>query len=45
LLSFDDYPQADLCTASLDAGIRAQTAPDPALRGCDAGLLATDGGK
>ncbi len=37
LLSFDDYPEADLCAASRDAGIHPGTAPDPALRGCDAG--------
>jgi hypothetical protein len=37
VLSFDDYPEADLCAASNDAGFHASTAPDPALRGCDAG--------
>jgi hypothetical protein len=37
VLSFDDYPEADLCAASSDAGIHPSTAPDPALRGCDAG--------
>ena len=36
-LSFDDYPEADLCAASSDAGFKPSTAPDPALRGCDAG--------
>lgn len=37
VLSFDDYPAADLCAASSDAGFQPSTAPDPALRGCDAG--------
>jgi len=37
VLSFDDYPEGDLCAASSDAGIHPSTAPDPALRGCDAG--------
>ncbi|MEI9935854.1 MAG: hypothetical protein WDO69_01390 [Pseudomonadota bacterium] len=37
MLSFDDYPAADLCAASNDAGIDPSTAPDPALRGCEAG--------
>ena len=36
-LSFEDYPEADLCAAAKDAGIDPVTAPDPALRGCDAG--------
>jgi len=40
-LSFEDYPEADLCAASSDAGIQPSTAPDPALRGCDAGAVAT----
>ena len=40
VLSFHDYPVADLCAASRDAGIRPNTAPDPALRGCDAGRAA-----
>lgn len=39
-LSFEDYPEADLCAASSDAGIHPSTAPDPALRGCDAGPVA-----
>ncbi|HEY3254904.1 MAG TPA: hypothetical protein VGJ91_13180 [Polyangiaceae bacterium] len=37
VLPFDDYPEGDLCAASKDAGIDANTAPDPALRGCVAG--------
>lgn len=37
-LSFDDYPIGDLCAASEDAGFHPSTAPDPALRGCDAGM-------
>jgi len=41
-LSFDDYPVGDLCAASADAGFRPSTAPDPALRGCDAGTSTTD---
>ncbi|MEI9947451.1 MAG: hypothetical protein WDO74_00310 [Pseudomonadota bacterium] len=36
-LSFEDYPEGDLCAAGIDAGIDPSTAPDPALRGCDAG--------
>jgi len=36
-LSFADYPEGDLCAASADAGFHPSTAPDPALRGCDAG--------
>ena len=36
-LSFNDYPEGDLCAASTDAGFHPSTAPDPALRGCDAG--------
>lgn len=36
-LSFEDYPEGDLCAASNDAGFQPSTAPDPALRGCDAG--------
>jgi len=36
-LSFNDYPAGDLCAASHDAGFQPSTAPDPALRGCDAG--------
>ena len=38
MLSFDDYAEGDPCAASLDAGIRTGTAPDPVLRGCDAGV-------
>ncbi|HEX2672305.1 MAG TPA: hypothetical protein VHM25_15600 [Polyangiaceae bacterium] len=41
-LSFDDYPIGDLCAASEDAGFHPSTAPDPALRGCDAGMAAKD---
>ena len=37
VLSFPDYPEGDLCGASDDAGFHPSTAPDPALRGCDAG--------
>ncbi|HEY0465817.1 MAG TPA: hypothetical protein VGC79_16505 [Polyangiaceae bacterium] len=37
VLSFHDYPEGDLCAASSDAGFQASTAPDPALRGCEAG--------
>ena len=37
LLSFPDYPAADVCAARLDAGIAANNAPDPVLRGCDGG--------
>lgn len=36
-LSFEDYPEGDLCAASADAGFHPNTAPDPALRGCEAG--------
>jgi hypothetical protein len=39
-LPFNDYPAGDLCAASKDAGIEPRTAPDPALRGCDAGTPA-----
>ncbi|HET7539267.1 MAG TPA: hypothetical protein VFK05_05325 [Polyangiaceae bacterium] len=39
-LTFNDYPAADLCAASSDAGFVPSTAPDPALRGCDAGMPA-----
>ena len=42
VLSFDDYPEGDLCAASSDAGFKPSTAPDPALRGCDAGPPAHD---
>ena len=46
VLSFDDYPAADLCAASRDAGIQPGTAPDPALRGCEAGApLEADSGQ
>jgi hypothetical protein len=41
-LSFQDYPEADLCAASTDAGFQPSTAPDPALRGCEAGPPPTD---
>lgn len=41
-LSFDDYPIGDLCAASEDAGFQASTAPDPALRGCDASAPANE---
>jgi hypothetical protein len=41
-LSFDDYPVGDLCAASEDAGFHPSTAPDPALRGCDAGIPPKD---
>lgn len=41
-LSFDDFPVADLCAASEDAGFHPSTAPDPALRGCDAGMPAKE---
>lgn len=41
-LSFDDYPVGDLCAASEDAGFHPSTAPDPALRGCEAGMPAQD---
>jgi hypothetical protein len=37
LLSFDDYSEGDVCDAGRDAGIRFRGAPDPVLRGCDAG--------
>jgi len=37
VLSFPDEPEGDLCAASEDAGFQPSTAPDPALRGCDAG--------
>lgn len=37
VLSFPDAPEGDLCAASEDAGFQPSTAPDPALRGCDAG--------
>ena len=42
LLSFDDYAEGDPCAASLDAGIHPSTAPDPVLRGCDAGAAKND---
>ena len=41
-LPFDDYPVGDLCEASEDAGFHPSTAPDPALRGCDAGAPVKD---
>ena len=41
-LSFEEYPIGDLCAASEDAGFHPSTAPDPALRGCDAGMPAKD---
>ncbi|MET0791010.1 MAG: hypothetical protein ABW061_05770, partial [Polyangiaceae bacterium] len=37
LIPFDDYPEGDVCDAGRDAGVRLSTAPDPVLRGCDAG--------
>lgn len=37
LLSFDQYAEGDVCDAGRDAGVRFRTAPDPVLRGCDAG--------
>lgn len=37
LLSFDHYAEGDPCGAGRDAGIRLSRAPDPVLRGCDAG--------
>jgi|GEM_PF-1640001 len=37
VLSFPDLPEGDLCAASADAGFQPSTAPDPALRGCEAG--------
>ena len=37
LISFDHYAEGDVCGAGRDAGIRLRTAPDPVLRGCDAG--------
>ena len=37
VLPFDDYAEGDVCAAGLDAGLRLNTAPDPVLRGCDAG--------
>jgi hypothetical protein len=37
VLSFPDYPEADVCDAGLDAGLELPTAEDPVLRGCDAG--------
>jgi hypothetical protein len=37
LISFDHYAEGDVCDAGRDAGIRASDAPDPVLRGCDAG--------
>ncbi|MEO6600748.1 MAG: hypothetical protein ABIQ16_12795 [Polyangiaceae bacterium] len=37
LISFDHYGEGDVCDAGRDAGIRLATAPDPVLRGCDAG--------
>ena len=42
VLPFDDYPEGDVCAAGLDAGLRLRTAPDPVLRGCDAGPQADD---
>jgi len=42
VLSFHDYPEGDLCAASSDAGFQPGTAPDPALRGCDAGPPANE---
>jgi hypothetical protein len=37
LISFDHYAEGDVCGAGRDAGIHLRTAPDPVLRGCDAG--------
>ncbi len=37
LIPFDHYAEGDVCGAGRDAGIRSSTAPDPVLRGCDAG--------
>ena len=37
LISFDHYAEGDVCEAARDAGIRPEQAPDPVLRGCDAG--------
>ena len=42
MLSFEAYPEADLCAAGLDAGLAGKAAPDPVLRGCDAGTQAAD---
>jgi hypothetical protein len=42
LLSFDHYPEADVCQVNRDAGIDPKTAPDPVLRGCDAGLATSE---
>jgi hypothetical protein len=36
-LSFDHYAEGDVCDAGRDAGVRLSSAPDPVLRGCDAG--------
>ena|SRR5450432_2062322 len=37
LIAFDHYAEGDACVAARDAGIQLSTAPDPVLRGCDAG--------
>ena len=37
LVSFNHYAEGDVCDAGRDAGVRLSDAPDPVLRGCDAG--------
>lgn len=37
LVSFNHYPEGDVCDAGRDAGVELSLAPDPVLRGCDAG--------
>jgi hypothetical protein len=43
LLSFDRYPEADPCLAARDAGVDPKNAPDPVLRGCEAGPVTSEG--
>ncbi len=43
LISFDHYAEGDVCDAGRDAGLRLSSAPDPVLRGCDAGAQPTRG--
>ena len=37
LVSFNHYAEGDVCAAGRDAGVQLKSAPDPVLRGCDAG--------
>ncbi len=44
-LSFHHYAEGDVCEAARDAGVELATAPDPVLRGCDAGPPPSDDGE